>query len=163
MRIVPTSWEVFPNQRQAFLQYASLDWPTENGWTNYNSLQQLAYFITVFLAAPAAAITGIRMSGLWPSNLKTINRLYRIEMARAVHFPVMVYFLVFIAVHAFFRRFATGVLRNVNHMYGGSDTNDWVGLVLLTLSLVVTVGAWFGARPIVLASVARIFGSVSDR
>ena len=54
MRIVPTSWEVFPNALSAALQYVSLDWPTENGWVNYNSLQQLAYFATVFLAAPLA-------------------------------------------------------------------------------------------------------------
>ncbi|MEV8782014.1 hypothetical protein AB0082_26795, partial [Klebsiella pneumoniae] len=36
MRVVPTSWEVFPNAVSAALQYASLDWPTENGWVNYN-------------------------------------------------------------------------------------------------------------------------------
>ena len=37
MRIVPTSWEVFPNALSAALQYVSLDWPTENGWVNYNA------------------------------------------------------------------------------------------------------------------------------
>mgnify|MGYP002150846856 CR=1 FL=1 len=42
MRIVPTSWEVFPNALSAALQYVSLDWPTENGWVNYNALQQIA-------------------------------------------------------------------------------------------------------------------------
>ncbi|HWM15824.1 MAG TPA: cytochrome b/b6 domain-containing protein, partial [Microbacterium sp.] len=47
MKIVPTSWEVFPNALSAGLQYVSLDWPTENGWVNYNSLQQLTYFATV--------------------------------------------------------------------------------------------------------------------
>ena len=66
--IVPTSWEVFPNAISAALQYASLDWPTENGWVNYNSLQQLAYFATVFIAAPLAVVTGVRMSGIWPKN-----------------------------------------------------------------------------------------------
>ena len=64
MRIVPTSWEVFPNAVSAALQYVSLDWPTENGWVNYNALQQIAYFSTVFLAAPLAIVTGFRMSGL---------------------------------------------------------------------------------------------------
>ncbi|HPU04353.1 MAG TPA: cytochrome b/b6 domain-containing protein, partial [Rhodoglobus sp.] len=64
LRIVPTSWEVVPNALSAALQYASLDWPTENGWVNYNSLQLIAYFATVFIAAPLAIITGVRMSGL---------------------------------------------------------------------------------------------------
>ena len=63
MRIVPTSWDVFPNALSAALQYVSLDWPTENGWVNYNSLQLLAYFVTVFIAAPLAIVTGMRMSG----------------------------------------------------------------------------------------------------
>ena len=54
MRIVPTSWDVFPNAVSAALQYVSLDWPTENGWVNYNALQLLAYFTTVFIAAPLA-------------------------------------------------------------------------------------------------------------
>ena len=40
----------------------SLDWPTERGWVVYNSLQLLAYFVTVFVAAPAALITGLGMS-----------------------------------------------------------------------------------------------------
>lgn len=66
LRIVPTSREVVPNALSAALQYASLDWPTENGWVNYNSLQLIAYFATVFIAAPLAIITGVRMSGLWP-------------------------------------------------------------------------------------------------
>ena len=46
MRVIPTSWEVFPNALSAALQYVSLDWPTENGWVNYNGLQQLAYRVS---------------------------------------------------------------------------------------------------------------------
>ena len=68
VKIVPTSWSAFPNALSAGLQYMSLDWPTENGWVNYNSLQQLTYFTTVFLAAPLAAATGVRMSGLWSTR-----------------------------------------------------------------------------------------------
>ena len=41
MRLVPTSWDVFPNAVSAGVQYLSLEWPVENGWNNYNSLQQL--------------------------------------------------------------------------------------------------------------------------
>ncbi|MBU4466291.1 MAG: cytochrome b/b6 domain-containing protein, partial [Actinobacteria bacterium] len=107
MRIIPTSWEVFPNAASAMLQYISLDWPTENGWVNYNSLQQLAYFTTVFVAAPLAAITGVRMSGVWPKKAARLNKIYPVEWARAVHFPVMLYFVLFIIVHVALV-FATG-------------------------------------------------------
>lgn len=159
LRIVPSSWAVFPNALSAFLQYLSLDWPTENGWANYNSLQQLAYFVTVFLAAPLAAFTGFRMSGLWPSGAKKLNRVYPVEWARALHFPVMIYFVIFIVVHVALV-FATGALRNLNHMYGGQDTVNWIGFVIFVGSMLVIAGVWVAARPIVLAPIARIFGTV---
>ncbi|MFB7890696.1 cytochrome b/b6 domain-containing protein [Microbacterium sp. NPDC056044] len=169
MRIVPTSWEVFPNAVSAALQYVSLDWPTENGWVNYNGLQQLAYFTTVFVAAPLAIATGVRMSGFWPKNATGLSKAYPIEWARAVHFPTMLYFVVFIAVHVFLV-FATGALRNLNHMYaaqGSVDPNayadNWTGFWLFALSLIVIAAAWVAARPLVLAPIARLFGTVSSR
>ncbi|KQZ10865.1 hypothetical protein ASD23_01540 [Agromyces sp. Root1464] len=162
MRLVPTSWEVFPNALSALLQYLSLDWPTENGWVNYNSLQQIAYFVTVFIAAPLAAVTGVRMSGIWPKNAKTLNRIYPVEWARAVHFPVMLYFVLFIIVHVGLV-FATGALRNLNHMYASQDVVNWTGFWIFVASLVVIAAAWVAARPLVLAPIARLFGKVSGR
>jgi thiosulfate reductase cytochrome b subunit len=161
MRIVPTSWAVFPNALSALLQYVSLNWPTENGWVNYNSLQQLMYFVTVFVAAPLAAVTGVRMSGLWP-NAKTLNRIYPVEWARAVHFPVMLYFVAFIIVHVALV-FATSALRNLNHMYGGSDVVNWAGFWIFSASLLIIVGGWIAARPLVLAPIAKLTGKVTAR
>ena len=169
MRLVPTSWEVFPNALSAALQYVSLDWPTENGWVNYNSLQQLAYFVTVFIAAPVAIITGVRMSGVWPSNAKALSKAYPIELARAVHFPTMIYFVLFIIAHVTLV-FATGALRNLNHMYAAQGSVDpdayadnWAGFWIFAASMAVIIGAWVAARPLVLAPIARLFGSVSSR
>ncbi len=162
MRLVPTSWEVFPNAVSAALQYVSLDWPTENGWVNYNSLQQLAYFATVFLAAPLAAATGVRMSGIWPKNVAWLNKAYPVEWARAVHFPTMIYFVLFIIAHVTLV-LATGALRNLNHMYGGQDAVNWTGFWIFVASLVVIAAAWVAARPLVLAPIARLFGKVSGR
>lgn len=169
MRVIPTSWEVIPNAISAALQYVSLDWPTENGWVNYNSLQQLAYGTTIFIAAPLAAVTGFRMSGMWPKNAEKLSKAYPIEWARAVHFPVMLYFVVFIAIHVFLV-FATGALRNLNHMYaaqGSVDPNayagNWTGFWFFVASLVVIAAAWVAARPLVLAPIAKLFGNVSSR
>ncbi|GAA2174307.1 hypothetical protein GCM10009784_12070 [Arthrobacter parietis] len=161
-RLVPTTWEVFPNALSAFIQYVSLDWPTENGWVNYNSLQMLAYFVTIFIAAPLAAISGARMSGIWPKDAKALNRAYPVEWARAVHFPVMLYFVVFIIGHVALV-FATGALRNLNHMYGGQDAVNWAGFWIFFVSLLLVIGAWIAARPIVLAPIAGLFGRVSSR
>ncbi len=167
MRVVPTSWAVFPNALSATLQYLTLDWPTENGWVNYNALQQLAYFSVVFLAAPLAIITGVRMSGVWPKRAATVNRLYPVEWARRVHFPVMIFFVAFVVVHVALV-FATGALRNLNHMYAalgstdpGAYANNPIGFWIFVASLVVIGAAWAAARPLVLAPIARLFGKVS--
>ncbi|CAI3804088.1 hypothetical protein NKCBBBOE_03511 [Pseudarthrobacter sp. MM222] len=162
MRIVPTSWEVFPNALSALLQYMTLDWPVENGWVNYNSLQQLMYFLVVFIAAPLAAITGARMSEFWPKDAKTLNKIYPVEAARALHFPTMLFFVLFILIHVFLV-FATGALRNLNHMFGGTDAVNWVGFWLFAAAIAITAAGWYAARPLVLAPVAKLFGQVSSR
>jgi thiosulfate reductase cytochrome b subunit len=162
MRIVPTSWQIFPNAASAAVQYATLDWPLENGWVNYNSLQVLTYFTTVFIAAPLAAVTGFRMSGMWPASARRLNSLFKMEWARALHFPVMIYFCAFIAVHIFLV-LTTGALRNLNHMYASRDVVDWLGFWIFVASLGVIAGAWIAVRPLVIAPIARLFGPVTSR
>lgn len=169
MRVIPTSWEVFPNALSAALQYMSLNWPTDNGWVNYNGLQQLAYFTTIFIAAPLAAVTGFRMSGLWPKKATGLSKAFPIEVARMIHFPTMIYFTAFIIVHVILV-FATGALRNLNHMYAAQGSADptayagnWTGFLFFVASLAVVAGAIAAARPFLLAQVARLFGTVSSR
>lgn len=162
VRIVPTSWEVLPNALSAALQYVSFDWPHENGWNNYNSLQQLAYFATVFIAAPLAAITGFRMSGLWPKKAEKLSKAYPVEWARALHFPIMLYFVAFIIAHVALVML-TGFLRNLNHMFASQDAVTWTGFWVFILSLVAIAIAWVAARPLVLAPIAKAFGKVSGR
>ena len=113
-------------------------------------------------AVPLAIITGVRMSGIWPKNAKALNRAYPVEWARTVHFPVMLYFVAFIIVHVILV-FATGALRNLNHMYAATDAENWVGFWLFVLSMIVIAAAWVAARPLVLAPIARLFGTVSSR
>ncbi|EMY35034.1 thiosulfate reductase cytochrome subunit beta (membrane anchoring protein) [Arthrobacter crystallopoietes BAB-32] len=158
-RVVPTSWDVFPNAVSAGLQYASLDWPLENGWVNYNALQLLTYFATIFIAAPLAIITGLRMSSAWPKQAG-INKVYPIELARAIHLPVMFYFVAFIIVHVALV-LATGALRNLNHMYAARDDGGWLGFWIFAASLVVMAAAWIAARPVLLRPVAALMGKIS--
>ncbi|MEV7132157.1 cytochrome b/b6 domain-containing protein [Arthrobacter sp. NPDC093128] len=160
MRVVPTSWDVFPNALSALLQYASLNWPLENGWNNYNSLQLLSYFTTIFIAAPLAILTGLRISGAWPKNATGLNRAYPLEAARAVHLPVMIYFVAFIIVHVTLV-LATGAVRNLNHMYAATDDGGWTGLWIFAGSLAFMATAWWLARPIFLRPLASLMGKVS--
>lgn len=45
LRVVPLHWDVIPNAISVAIQYLPLDWPVETGWTQYNGLQLLAYFV----------------------------------------------------------------------------------------------------------------------
>lgn len=169
VRVVPTTWEVFPNALSALLQYISLDWPTENGWVNYNSLQVLAYFTTIFIAAPLAILTGFRMSAVWPKRAKRLSAWYPVEWARAVHFPVMLYFVIFIVVHVALV-LSTGALRNLNHMYAAQGSTDpqefadnWTGFIAFVASLAIITLAVVAARPVFVSPIARRFGSVTSR
>lgn len=159
-RIVPTSWDVFPNAISAAVQYASLNWPTEDGWVNYNALQLLSYFAIVFLVAPLSILTGLRMSPSWPRNATRLNRVYPIEAARALHFPLMIVFVAFIVVHVTLV-LATGALRNLNHMYAVTDETNWVGFGIFVASIVVIAGAWIALRPMTLRVIASTMGNVT--
>lgn len=158
LRIVPTDWAVVPNAVSAALQYASLEWPIEDSWIVYNALQQLAYFTVVFIASPLAIITGLRLSSVWPLEGPLV-RGFPEKLARAVHYPVMLFFLAFTFVHVVLV-FTTGVLVKLNQMYAARDTDDWVGFVVFAASLVVMVVAWVLAKPPLLKRIAATSGRV---
>lgn len=162
VRIVPTSVEVFPNAVSALLQYTMLDWPTENGWVNYNSLQQIMYFLVVFVAAPLAILSGLRMSSWWPERASRLNRLYPAPLARAIHFPVMLFFVVFAVIHVTLI-LTTGALRNLNHMFVGIDASGWLGFWVCALGMAIVGVGWAVTRPLMMAPVAQLFGRVSNR
>ncbi|MEO6956756.1 MAG: cytochrome b/b6 domain-containing protein, partial [Antricoccus sp.] len=147
--VVPTSWSVFPNALSVMIQYLSLDWPAENGWVAYNSLQLIAYFITIFIAAPLAFITGLGMSPALSTRFKPISRLFSIQLARSLHFLVMCWFLFFIVVHVALV-FMTGLLQNLNHMYAGTNDTGWVGFSIFAGSMVIVIVAWVAATPFTL-------------
>jgi thiosulfate reductase cytochrome b subunit len=145
-RIVPTTWKVFPSAASVLIQYLSLHWPTESGWTSYNGLQLLAYFVTVFVAAPLALITGLGMSPALSTRIKAVSRALSIQVARSLHFLVLAWFLVFIVIHVTLV-FTTGLLRNLNHIYADRNDASWVGFGVFCALTVLLVVAWVAATP----------------
>lgn len=158
VRIVPTDWAVMPNALSAGLQYASLDWPNENSWVVYNSLQQLAYFTIVFIASPIAIATGLRLSSAWPLEGPLV-RAFPEKLARALHYPTMLFFLAFTFVHVVLV-LTTGALRKLNQMYAARDVDDWVGFGIFALSVAVMVVSWVLAKPSLLKRIAAKSGRV---
>ncbi len=116
-RVVPTSWAVFPNALSTALQYLSLQFPVDHSWTNYNSLQQLAYFLTAFVAAPLAVVTGLMQSPAIANRLGWFARILNRQAARTIHFGVLWWFLLFILIHVTLV-FITGARQNLNYMFG---------------------------------------------
>ncbi|QTX06336.1 cytochrome b/b6 domain-containing protein [Agromyces archimandritae] len=157
-RIVPTEWEVVPGAVSVGIQYLSLDWPTTHAWVAYNDAQVLAYFAVVFLAAPIAIVTGLRLSPVWPMQGRWARVLPE-RTARALHYPTMLFFLVFTLVHVVLV-FATGALRNLDAMYAASDTASWLGFGIFAVSALVMGAGWALASPLVLAPIAERFGTV---
>jgi len=146
MRLVPLNWDVIPNAISVAIQYLSLDWPPESGWTNYNALQLIAYFITVFVAAPLALITGLGMSPALSTRFRWISSAFSIQVARSLHFLVLCWFILFIVLHVSLVA-TTGALRNLNHIFATRDDESWVGFWIFALSLAVMVVAWVAATP----------------
>lgn len=148
-RVVPTSWAVFPNALSVMIQYLSLHWPSEHGWVVYNSLQLLAYFITIFIAAPLAFVTGLGMSPSLSTRFRRIGKPLSIQTARSLHFLVLIWFLFFIVMHVTLV-FATGMLNNLNHVFAARNDDSWIGFSIFAASMVVVGAGWIAATPFTL-------------
>jgi DMSO/TMAO reductase YedYZ molybdopterin-dependent catalytic subunit/thiosulfate reductase cytochrome b subunit len=146
-RLIPTSWEVFPNALSTALQYLSLELPQNAGFSTYNALQLLAYFITVFIAAPLALVTGLLQAPAIAGRFRTSVGLLNRQIARTVHFGVLIWMLIFIVVHTLMV-FATGFVGNVNHITLGTDTNSYLGVALYVAWMAVVVAFWLAASPL---------------
>jgi sulfoxide reductase catalytic subunit YedY len=146
-RVVPTSWSVFPNAASTLIQYLSLSWPPESTGGAYNSLQLLAYFITLFIAAPLAFITGLGMSPALSTRFRKISSVLSIQTARSLHFLVLVWFLIFIVLHIALV-FTTGLLHNLNHVYANNSGGSWNGFWVFAATMIIVVVGWVAATPL---------------
>ncbi len=146
-RVVPTTWEVFPNALTVIIQYWSLHFPEDHSWTQYNSLQLLAYFITVFIAAPVQVFTGLMQSPAISNKLGWLARPFNRQRARTVHFLGLLWFLFFILVHVTFV-FITFARANLNQMFAGVNNSSWDGLWIFSLVAAVVISSWLLATPL---------------
>jgi DMSO/TMAO reductase YedYZ molybdopterin-dependent catalytic subunit/thiosulfate reductase cytochrome b subunit len=164
MRLVPISWEVLPNALADAIQYASFHMPPENGWVRYNSLQQLAYFTTVFIAAPLATFSGIMQSPAVSNRTGWLGKTFNRQVARTVHFAVLLYFLQFIVVHVTMV-LITGALRNLNHITLGTDTRVLTGTVIMSSMVLLLAALWQWATPFTIKNarlVQRVGKALTD-
>ncbi|HEY5380837.1 MAG TPA: molybdopterin-dependent oxidoreductase [Acidobacteriaceae bacterium] len=146
-RLIPTSTGVFVQAWNTFVLYANFHLPPEpNGFYGYNSLQQLAYFATVFVMAPLAILTGMAMSPALVNRFPFYARIFGgRQSARSIHFLNMVGFLGFIVVHVTLVAL-TGFQRNMNHIVLGTDNLRPEGMILGFIGIAVVVASWIVAH-----------------
>jgi len=159
-RVVPTSWTVLPNALSTALQYLSLNFPVEHTWTVYNGLQQLTYFVTIFIAAPLAFITGVMQGPAFSNKFGGISKFLNRQLARTIHFAVLNWFLFFILVHTTLV-FITGLRKNLNYMIAGVNDASWTGLLIYIPVLIILIGIWLMVSPLTL-KYARMVQRVGD-
>jgi sulfoxide reductase catalytic subunit YedY len=145
-RLVPTTWEVIPNAASVALQYLSLTFPVDHSWTRYNSLQQLAYFATVFIAAPTSIVTGFLQSPSLSNHLGWFGRVLNRQRARSIHFLALWWFLLFILAHVTLV-FITGARVNLNMMWAGVHDASWSGFMVFVPLVTLLAVAWATASP----------------
>jgi sulfoxide reductase catalytic subunit YedY len=148
-RLVPTTWDVLPNAVSTALQYLSLDFPADQSWTRYNSLQQITYLLTVFVAAPTSIVTGMMQSPAISNRLGWFGRLLDRQKARSLHFIAMWWFLFYILAHVTLV-FITGARENLNMMFAGVNDTSWSGFWVFAAGMIVLAIAWVIASPLTL-------------
>lgn len=159
-RLVPTSWDVFPNALSTLIQYLSLDFPANHGWVYYNGLQLIAYFVTVFVAAPLALVTGLGMSPTMAKHFRRISKKFSIQVARSLHALVMVWFVVFVVAHVTMV-FVTGARDNLNAMFAAQHGDSWLGVIIFGIAMAIVLAAWFWASPFTMRH-PRVVQKVGD-
>ena len=160
VRIVPTTWDVIPNALSAAIHYLTFTWPVENPWVVYNSLQVLSYFGVVFVLAPLAILTGVRLSSAWPLDAPRLNRVLPERPIRLLHNIVLFAFMAFIVVHVSLVLF-TGAVLNLNVMFAARDDLSLVGTIIFIAALAGLTGVWFALTDSVQKKLARLTGEVT--
>lgn len=147
-RLVPTSWQIFPELVTCIIQYASLHDPSKiygiNGYIRYDALQQLTYFAIVFIVAPLQILTGIAMSPAFDNQYKWYQRLFgNRQIARSLHFALMCIFIGFYLVHMIMIAY-TGLIVNLNGITLSTNDDGFLGFWLTALAILggITLTIW---------------------
>lgn len=126
-----------------------MQFPANEGFTSFNGLQILAYFITIFIAAPLAAITGLLQAPAVAAKLGLGRGILNRQVARTIHFLVLCWMIFFIFVHTVMV-FITGLVGNLNHIVFGTNTQSYWALVAYLIFLAIIAMLWFAASPFTL-------------
>jgi DMSO/TMAO reductase YedYZ molybdopterin-dependent catalytic subunit len=112
-------------------------------------MQMIAYFTTVFVAAPLAMLSGLLQAPFVAARFRTARGIFNRQVARTLHICILLYFVQFVAVHVTMV-VITGLSRNLNHITRGVDDDSLAGLGLAAIGLGLIAVAWAVATPLTL-------------
>ena len=157
-RIVPTSWGVFGEAWESLKIYAGFGVPSIEHFQPYDALQQIMYFVIVFVVAPLMIVTGPVMSpavvGRYPWYPKLFGGR---QAARSLHFIGMAIFTVFVVMHVALVLIVHPE-HNLVHMMMGVDYDPALvgqAVTRLIIGVVVVVTIWVAASYLSLRDVRK--------
>lgn len=145
-RIIPTSWDVFPEAWESLKMYVSLETPGIEHFTPYDALQTLGYTFVIFILAPFMIATGVAMSPAIRSRFPWYVKAFGGHQgARSLHFIAMVAMAGFIVMHVSLV-FLVHREHNVVHMVFGdvSTARAAQATVIIVATIVAVVIFWIG-------------------
>lgn len=139
-RIVPTSWDVFPQAWESMKIYAGFGVPDISHYTPYDPLQMLTYTAVIFLLAPLFILTGVAMAPAIRSRYPWYVKLWGGHQgARSLHFICMVLMSGFILMHVGLV-FLVHREHNLVHMvFGDVDTARYAQAFVIIIAVIVAV------------------------
>lgn len=146
--IVPTSWSIIPESFHTFVTYLTFNTPPASAFTPFDPLQQLTYFSVIFILAPLQILTGLCMSPAFIGRFPWYAKLFGgRQMARSIHFVVMLLFVAFIIVHVSLV-LIVGFPSSIGSMTLGHDISMTTGLVVFFgiiggLTLINVWATWY--------------------
>lgn len=157
-RIVPTSWNIFPEAWASLKIYAGFGVPSIEHFQPYDALQMLMYSFIVFIVAPLMILTGPVMS---PAVVGRFPRWAKIfggrQAARSIHFIGMAIFVVFAVMHVALV-FIVYPEHNLVHMMMGRDYDPALvgqAVTRVIIGVVVVVAIWIAASYLSLVDVRK--------
>lgn len=143
-RLVPTSLSIVPQAIHDAMLYASLHFPPAGH--PYNAIQQLTYFVVVFILGPFMIATGSAMSPAIDARFPWYPKIFKgRQVARSLHFLGLIAFVLFIIIHLTMvtvERFPENMGNIVLGKGTGTSFGVALGLFGLLVISVVIVHVW---------------------
>ncbi|HLS45284.1 MAG TPA: molybdopterin-dependent oxidoreductase [Ornithinicoccus sp.] len=145
-RIIPTSWDVFPEAWDSLLVYLSFETPSIEHYQPYDALQMLGYTFVIFILAPFMMLTGVAMAPAIRSRYPWYVKFWGGHQgARSLHFIAMVLMAGFVVMHVGLVFLVHREYNLVHMVFGDVDTARYAQAFVIIVATIVAVALfWIG-------------------